>query len=180
MADIKYPEGKYKIVTVGPSDTFGFKGSDGGDIQLTSYSLQLEGVAEWVKLTQKPESTAPQQGDELEGHIEDSGKYGYKFVKKRSGGGFGGGKGFGPGAQYANAVQTAATVVTSYYQTTGTKPKEVTEMLQRIEQVAPMIKSMVDKFAGQQTPAEDKADDKPADAKDGVVIEDVDEKELSW
>lgn len=177
--EIVHQEGKYKIVKVGKGEEFSFKGND-GDVTLVNWDIQLEGVANWVKLVLKPDAPAPKEGDELEGHIEDTGKYGYKFVKKRGGGGFGGGK-FGPGAAWANAVQTAATVVAAYYQISGTKPADSGEFLSRIESLAPKIKSMIDKFAGSDEKKEAKPDDKvDLNSKEGVVIEDVDEKELNW
>lgn len=183
MGDIKYPEGKYKIITAGPSETFSFKGND-GDVELTSYSLQFEGVSEWIKLTQKPETVAPVVGEELEGHIEDTGKYGLKFVKKRGSGGWGGGKKDYTGAKFNAAASTATQLVIGYYQLNDTKPKNINELLEKVSELTPKMKAMVDKLAG----AEGKSDSEEitkeslgvGNPDDKVVIDDVDEKELSW
>ena len=183
MADIKYPEAKYKVTTIGPSEEFSFDGNDGNKVTLKKYSLQLEGVAEWVTLSQKPDAPAPAVGEEIEGHIEDTGKYGYKFTKKRSGGGWSGGGKSSPGAAWANAAETASVLVIGYYQVTGTKPENPQEMLDRVKQLAPSVKAMVDEFAGT-----DKKDDdqKPVNAADypagdgSVQVPGVSEKELKW
>lgn len=178
--NIKYPEAGYKIVKVGPTRDWSFKGDNGEDIAMRSYSLQLEGVAEWIDVAQKPDTAAPVEGETVEGHIEDTGKYGFKFVKKRKGGW--GGKS-NAGAHFNSAVQMASDIVIGYYQVKGEKPKNIDEVLTRIEQLAPKVKVMVDKFAGtekkEEAPA---AEAKPAEssATDPIVIEDVDEKELSW
>lgn len=180
MADVKYPEGKYKVTNVGPVESFSFKGNDGGDVTLTKYSLQLEGVAEWVTLSQKPEADAPVVGTELEGHIEDTGKFGMKFTKKRSGGSWGGGGKSSPGAAWANAVETSAGIVASYYTLAGKKPESPTELLARIKELAPEIKKMVDEFAGTATSDDQKpvaAADYPAD---NAVPVPMGEKDLKW
>lgn len=184
--EVKYPEAKYKIVNVGPSRSWSFKGDGGEDIQMVSYSLQLEGVAEWVDLGQKPETPAPEVNAELEGHIEDTGKFGYKFVKKRGAGGWGGKKDYS-GAHYNSAVTLATQIVVGYYQVKGEKPEKITDMLDRIEQLTPLMKTMVDKFAGTEKKDESTTEDKPVDnttpapaPANGVVIDDVDEKELKW
>ena len=127
MADIKYPEGQYKIAQVGPSRPFSFAGNDGGQVTLVEYQVQLEGIADWVKLNTPDGAPAPAVGEQLEGHVEDTGKYGFKFVKKKKGG-FGGGKNYA-GAHYNSAVSVAAQIVVGYYQVLGTKPKDINEMI---------------------------------------------------
>lgn len=181
MATIKYPETSYTITNIGPSREYSFNGNDGNKVTMKAYSVQFEGVAEWVDISQKPDADEPVVGQVIEGHIEDNGQYGMKFVKKRSGGSWSGGKG-SAGAAWANAVQTTAVLVAEYYKLTGTKPAKFDEMLERVEKAAPAVKSMIDKFAGTAT-TEEKKDDAAAapaktEAKSKAVHVPIDEKEL--
>lgn len=182
--EVKYPEAKYVVANVGPSREFSFTGNDGNQLTMKSYSVQFEGILEWVDVTKKLDEDLV-KGDVLEGHIEDTGKFGMKFKAKRSGGGFGGGskKNFA-GAAYANAVQTATHVVIGYYQITGTKPKSIDEMLERIHAVTPKIKSTVDTFAGGSEKTEDPKTEAPTPVEtpvqDASAPLPVDEKSLGW
>lgn len=189
---ILHPEGTYKIEQLGPIADWSFKGDDGNPIPMKGYSVKFEGIADWGTINQSPTTDAPVVGESVEGHIEDGGKFGLKFVKKRKGGfggKFGGGKS-SPGAQWSAAMATAATVVAAYVSSCAdakSKPKTMADFLERVNQVAPVIKTMVDGHAG--TVAEEV---KPVQAKEEglpvidtennpVVVADVKEDELgSW
>lgn len=190
--DVLHAERKYKIEQVGPHRDWSFNDKKTGDqVDMRTFSIQVDGVPDWVDLNVKPEGSPKEQTEkllnsEVEGKVVDAGKYGLKFEKARKGGG--GGRGYGPGAEWANAVETATSVVSAYAQATGAKFKSMDEFLARIKQVAPVIKKMVDDFAGKAAaadkPAEDKtnteAGESPA-TKDGekdIVIEDIDDDEL--
>lgn len=177
---------EYKVAQVGPSRDWDFKGNDGTNVSMTTYSIQLEGIADWVDLNVKAGSDAPAVGEEIKGHVEDAGKYGLKFVKEKKAGGWsGGGRAASPGAVWSSAVETATAVVVGYFQITGKKPKNIAEFLKKIEEVAPMINATVDKLAGAAAPAkeepqksESETGESPAPKDNGVVIDDVDDGEL--
>lgn len=192
MADIKYPEGNYVIASVGPSRPFSFNGQDGNQVTLIEYKVQFNNIPDWVNINVNEGKPAPQVGESMEGHIEDTGKYGYKFVKKRTGGGFGGGKNYA-GAHYNSAVSVASDIVIGYYQLIGKKPEDIGEVLDKIEQLSPRVKEMVDKLAGadkkeeapaaQPAPApspEQQSLNNQAPAQQQGVITNVDEQELKW
>lgn len=186
---IVHPESNYKIQQVGPDRDFSFDGNDGNKVTLTEYQLQFEGIPDWVKFNVQKGADAPKVGEEIEGHIEDTGKFGLKFVKKRKGGygGFGGGKGSSLGAQWSAAYETAAVVLGSYFSISEKKPKSIKEYVEKLDELAPTIKKMVDERAGTAQAKQDEEDNKtqsesgespaPAEKKD-VVIEDIDEDEL--
>lgn len=148
MADIIHAEGTYKIAGLGPVDSYSFDGKDGGKVEMKKYSIQLEGIADWINYSLVASSDAPKVGDSLEGHVEDGGKYGFKFVKKRKGGSWGGGSGGGPGAAWNGAYTTAATVVAGYYAAAGKAPASIDEYMQRLDQIAVKVKAAIDKAAG--------------------------------
>lgn len=165
MADIVHELGEYTIQNVGPDREVSFE-KDGKKVSYKEFQVQFEGIADWVKLNVGNDKPAPKAGETLKGHIEDTGKYGFKFVKERSGGGWGGSGGgqATPGAQWSAAYQTAAVVLGAYFQVSGTKPKDIKEFLGKLDQIAPVVKGMVDKRAGSNTEKkeEDKGDEKPA------------------
>ncbi len=123
---IVHPEGKYTIGQVGPSRNWDFAGKEGTMVSMTTYSLQFDGVVDWADYNVKAGSPAPTVGEVLEGHIEDAGKYGMKFTKKKGEGGWkGGGRDYSVGAQWANAYETSALVLGSYFAASGTKPASI-------------------------------------------------------
>lgn len=73
--------------------------------QMISYKLKLEGVDGVVELGQKTTTPAPQQGQVLQGHIEET-PYGPKF-KKEQAQGFGGGGGFTQSSSPSPTAQPA-------------------------------------------------------------------------
>ena len=183
MADNKtvHELADYKIAQVGPTRDWDFT-TDGGKIAMKTYSIQLEGIVDWVDFNQKADTDAPVIGSTIRGHVEDAGKYGFKFVKERKQGGWSGGGKSNPGAAWANAVETATSVVSSYYSLTGKKPKTVEEFLGRVKSVAPSVKSMVDEFAGtskkeETTKSESETGESPT-KDNGVKIDNVDDSEL--
>lgn len=156
MADNKivHAEGTYKVQNVGPSKPW-----DSQYGQMMTYSIQFEGIADWIDLSQKADTDAPKQGDTFEGHVEDTGKYGLKF-KKASKGGFGGGGGgkFSAGAAWANSIQTAAAVVAGYLSVNPEAAKKaatIGDYFGLVSQVAPKVKAFVDQQAGNDKPAAD-------------------------
>ena len=186
MADKKivHPEGKYKIAQVGPTRDWDFN-SDSGKIAMKTYSIQLEGIADWVDFNQKADVDAPTVGQEIEGHVEDAGQYGLKFQKKRGSGGFFGGKGSSAGAQWSAAFTTAATLLQAYAAAGGLKVKNIGDLVEKTEQLAVSIKAKVDAHAGapkkeeestQKTESE--SGESPAPADNGVVIDDVSDEDL--
>ena len=191
MADIVHPEAKYKIAQVGPSRPFDFadKKDPSKKIEMIGYDVQFEGIADWVKVNQMAATAAPKIGDELEGHIEDTGRFGLKFAKKRAGGSWGGGGGAAtPGAQWSAAFETAARVVAGYG---GPKVKTIAEYLDRVEAVAKQVKARVDALAEEEAPKAEsiptasesgESPSAPAvtDPGNGVEIEEVKESDLNW
>lgn len=184
---IVHPEAKYKIGQIGPVNDWSFKDkSTGGDIAMKGYSIQLEGVADWVTLNQAATTDAPAVGTELEGHVEDTGKFGLRFVKKSKGGGgnWGGGKS-SPGAQWSAAFDTATNIVAAYLQVSGKKVKTVLEFVDKVEEVAKVIKPRVDALAGSAV-KEETTDETPkttsesgeSPATDTTAVPDVDDSEL--
>ena len=59
---------------------------------LTVYKVKFEGEEGLAEMVQKPDTPAPKLGDMLNGMITEDPKWGKKFKKEGSGGGFGGGK----------------------------------------------------------------------------------------
>lgn len=195
MADIVHPEAKYKIAQVGPSRPFDFadKKDPSKKIEMIGYDVQFEGIADWVKVNQMAATAAPQIGDELEGHIEDTGKFGLKFAKKRAGGSWGGGYGGGaatPGAQWSAAFETAAHILIGYG---GAKSKTIKEYMVKVEDVAKMVKDRVDTLAKEEAPKADTIATKsesesgespsapaPTAPANGVEIEEVTENDVNW
>lgn len=151
---IVHPEAQYKIAQVGPTRAWDFTGNDGQKVSMLTYSIQLEGIADWVDLNVKPDSTPPAVGESLEGHIEDGGKYGYKFVKKKGGNWSGGGKGYSAGAAWSAAFETSAQITSAYYAASGAKPKDFDEFFGRVEAVAKRVKDSVDALAKAGAPVE--------------------------
>lgn len=181
---IVHPEGKYTIAQVGPSRNWDFTGKDGTNIAMTTYSLQLQGLADWVDYNIKAGGTAPTVGEVLEGHVEDAGKYGFKFTKKSGGGkwGGGGGRDYSVGAQWANAYETAAAVLGSYFVSSGTKPASIKDYLAKLDELAPQIRGLIDARIGaaksEETPkTESESGESPATAKE-VVIDGISDSEL--
>lgn len=177
MAEIVHQEGDYKIETVGPKSEFSFKGNDGNDVFLSSYSVQFENITDWVSINLKQGSDAPKAGDVMKGHIEDNGKYGMKFVKARTGGGWSGGGKSNPGAAWNAAYGTATAIVTGYFQIATKKPKTMEEFIGIIDALAPQVKAKVDALAGkaepEAKPAESKQDDgiDQTPPEDGAVVQ---------
>ena len=153
---IVHPEAEYKVAQVGPTRDWDFTGNDGQKIAMRTFSIQVEGVADWVDFNTKSDGDAPRVGEVLEGHIEDGGKYGYKFVKKKKGGNWsgGGGKGYSAGAAWSAAFETSATITAAYYAASGSKPKDFDEFFARVELVAKRVKDTVDALAKAAAPAE--------------------------
>lgn len=183
MANIVHPEGTYKINQVGPSRPWNFN-ADGKTIEMVGYSVQFEGIADWVDVNVKADADAPKPGEELQGHIEES-KFGYKFTKKRGGrGGFGGGRGdYSKGAQWANAYQTAATVLSGYYTASGKKPATITEYLGKLDEIAPAIRASIDAHTNAGEEKKEDLTQAPAaeEANKPVVLEEVSDKQLgNW
>jgi hypothetical protein len=149
MADnaVIHPEGNYKVQSVGPVESYDFN-QNGKTVAMRKFSLQFEGIPDWINLNQVATTAEPKVGDSLEGHIEDTGKYGYKFVKKRSGGFGGGGGQASPGAIYSAAFATAAEIVAAWLPLAPQKPKELKEVFKMVEAVAVKVKESVDKLAG--------------------------------
>jgi hypothetical protein len=123
----------------------------------------------------------------VEGHIEDGGKFGLKFVKKRKQGGWSGGGGkSSPGAQWSAAFQTAATLLQAYATAGTLKIKNIGELVEKTEQLAGVIKAKVDAAAGTvqaEAPKQETNEGLPVvDTENNpVVIDDVKEDELgSW
>ena len=182
---IVHPEAEYKIAQVGPTRDWDFTGNDGAKIAMRTYSIQFEGVADWVDLNTKSDGDAPKVGETLEGHIEDGGKYGYKFVKKKKGGSWGGSKGNMAGAAWSAALGTASTLVQGYFVTTGSKPKSFDEYFARVEAVAKKVKETVDALA-KATPAESaetpktesESGESPAPANQPIQLDTISEDEL--
>lgn len=169
---IVHPEGKYTIGQVGPSRNWDFTGKDGTNISMTTYSLQFDGVVDWADYNVKAGSPAPTVGEELEGHIEDAGKYGLKFTKKKDGGGWkGNGRDYSIGAQWANAYETSALVLGSYFTASGTKPTSIKDYLAKLDELAPQVRALIDARI-----AAPKEESKPAEVKPAaqeVVIDNV-------
>lgn len=181
---------EYKVDTVGPVETFTTK----DNVELTKYSLRFEGRSDWVSLVQKPDSTAPKEGDTLKGEIEQS-DYGPKFKKERSGGG---GRGFSPGAAYSSALDASIDFVNGWMlanpkdleqlhasaKKEGKKPMNA--QLELVESLVPKMKEIVDKNAGNEQsqqqnqttqnsePAKSESESGESKEKD-VEIEDVEE-----
>jgi len=147
MANIVHPEGTYKIGQVGPSRPWEFN-SNGETVQMVGYSVQFEGIADWIDVNVKASAPAPKPGEDLEGHIEES-KFGLKFTKKRGGGGRFGGGGYSKGAQWANAYQTAAIVLQGYFVASGSKPKDIEDFLAKLDGVADSIRKSIDAKLGE-------------------------------
>ncbi len=183
MADneIKHPEGDYTIQQVGPSREWDFSGQ-GGKVVMKTYSVQLEGIADWVDLNQKADTDAPTVGEIVKGHVEDAGKYGLKFVKAKKAGSWSGGGKSSPGAIWSAAYSTAVDIVNGFYQASGSKPKDFEEFLSKIDAVAPIVRQKVDALAGTSTEKKEESVDTEAGespVKDnGVVTTDVSDKEL--
>lgn len=182
---IVHPEGEYTIQQVGPNREVSFQ-KDGNTVSYQEYQVQFEGIPDWIKVNVGSDKPAPKAGETLKGHIEDTGKYGFKFVKEKSGnwGGGGGGKAT-PGAQWSSAYDTAAKVVSGYFQASGKKPKSIKDYLDKVKGVAPIIKDMVDRSAEadklvQKDEKSETTPEKPAEpAKpDNVEIEDIDDEAL--
>lgn len=165
------PEGKFKIITVGPTRNWTFK-ADNGDIEMTTYSVQLEGHESiWVDLNQKADSAAPTGGQEIEGKIEqdEAGKYAPRF-KKASGGrggswGGGGGNAASPGAIWSATFATAAAVVDGFLQNASAEKKKkasssIDQYLALVEVAAIKLRASINKHAGETTAA---AETKPAE-----------------
>lgn len=176
----------YKIAQVGPDREWDFNGNDGQTVYMKTFSIQLEGIADWVDLNIAAKSDAPKVGEEVRGHVEDAGKYGLKFVKeKKQGGGWqGGGKGAGLGAQWSAAFETASVIVAGYLQASDKKPKDIADFVSKVEQVAKVVKGKVDALANaakkdEPVKSESESGESPtAPADNGVEIDDVDESEL--
>jgi hypothetical protein len=77
----------YKIIAAMKTGTY--QGAHG---EMYKYTVQLEGEADTVEVSQKPDTPAPQPGETLEGSIEST-QYGKRFKKEFKGGtGFSGGR----------------------------------------------------------------------------------------
>lgn len=184
---IVHPEKEYKIAQVGPTRDWDFTGNDGQKIAMRTYSIQVEGVADWVDLNTKSDGDAPTVGETLEGHIEDGGKYGYKFVKKKKGGNWSGGsKGYSAGAAWSAAFETSATITAAYYAASGSKPKDFDEFFGRVEAVAKKVKDTVDALAKASAPAESteapktesESGESPAPADEPIQLDTISEDAL--
>lgn len=182
--------GDYTVAQVGPDKSWEFNGDNGQKIAMKTYSVQFEGIADWVDHNVKADGDAPKVGEVLRGHVEDTGKFGLRFKKESKGGGnwSGGGKGgYTPGAAWSAAFEVASTIVTGYFTIADKKPKNIKEFLGKIEEVAVIVKGKVDGLAASDTkkdepkPTESESGESPAPADNGVEIEDVSEDELgSW
>ena len=194
MANMKeiLPKGEYKIKTVGPPRNWEYNGT-----AMITDSVQLEGHEQyWVDLNRKADSPVPVPGDTIKGHVEqdEASKYAPKFKKESSGwsGGGGGGGKASPGAIWAQNVETATTIVHSFYALTGKKPKTFDDYLLKIKAVAPKVGAMVDEFVGKAPKAEATTDtassesgESPAPAaattakpKADLAVEDISDEEL--
>jgi hypothetical protein len=103
----------YKITSVGPDKEIT---TQNGKFKV--YSIQLEGVG-WVELMQKPETAAPNAGQELEGTVEDT-QYGKRFKKAQgAGGSFGGNRAQDPATRSSierqSALKASVDAVRDYY-----------------------------------------------------------------
>jgi len=181
---IVHPEADYKIAQVGPTRDWDFT-ADSGKIAMRTYSIQLEGVADWVDYNIKADSEAPKIGETIKGHVEDGGKYGFKFVKVKGGGGFGGrGGGYSAGAAWSAAFSTSASITAAYFAASGTKPKSFEEFFGRVEAVAKKVKESVDALAKTAAPAPATTEPQKSESESGespVVVDDISEDELgSW
>lgn len=180
---ILHPEAAYKISAVGPVNDWSFNG-DSGPISMKGYSIQVEGVADWSTLNQAATTDAPKVGDTVEGHIEDGGKFGLKFVKKKKqGGGWSGGGKSSPGAQWSAAYQTAATLLQAYAAAGTLKVKDIGDLLEKTAELAAVIKAKVDESAGTaqaEAPKQETNEGLPVvDTENNpVVIDDVKPSEL--
>lgn len=182
---IVHPEGEYKIAQVGPTRSWDFNGNDGNKVSMTTYSIQLEGVADWVDLNTAAGSDAPKVGDALEGHVEDAGKFGLKFTKKKKQGSWGGGKGgYNPGAAWSAAFETSATITSAYYAASGAKPKDFDEFFGRVEAVAKRVKDTVDALAKVAAPApevqksESETGESPVDPNQPIQLDTITDDQL--
>lgn len=114
----------YKIKTVGPVEQF-----NGQYGPMKSYQIQFEGSDDWVKLNQKPDSSAPTIGQELEGTIED-GQWGKRFKKAPgASGGFSGGRSSDPeqrgSIERQSSLKAAVEAVYNFHLLTGEKPQSL-------------------------------------------------------
>lgn len=179
---IVHPEGNYTVEQVGPSRNWDFTGKEGGVVSMTTYSIQFKGIVDWVDYNTKAGGQAPTVGEVIEGHIEDAGKYGFKFTKKKTGGNWrGGGRDYSVGAQWANAYETAAAVLGSYFIASGTKPKSIKEYLTRLDELAPQVRALIDaRINDAKTDEAPKTDTESSEApaQQEVVIDNVDSSEL--
>lgn len=140
---------EYKVETVGPTETFTTKAG----VELTKYALRFEGQPDWVSLVQKPDTTAPKEGDTLKGTIEQS-DYGPKFKKENSGGG--GGRGFSEGAAYSSALDASIDFLNGWILANSTELKKIHDKakkdsknpidvyLELVKQYVPKMKEIVD------------------------------------
>ena len=69
-----------------------------------------------------------------------------------------------------------------YYTATGTKPASPTEILERVKQIAPSVKTMVDELAGTGKEDDSTKAVNPADYPDdgSVTVPGMSDKELKW
>lgn len=170
-AQIEHQEGKYTVAQVGPTKPWDFT-SNGNTIQMMTYSIQISGIADWIDYAVKADADAPKPGDEIEGHIERDPKFGLRFKKKKNSNWSGGGGKYSAGAAWANAVQTAATVMGEYMKINPEAAKGVTSLdvyLARLEQVAPQVKAMVDRLAGNDKPSDDSKSESESGVSQGTA-----------
>lgn len=182
---IVHPEAEYKIAQVGPTRSWDFTGNDGNKVSMTTYSIQLEGVADWVDLNTAAGSDAPKIGDTLDGHIEDAGKFGLKFTKKRKSGNWGSKGGYSAGAAWSAAFQASATITTAYYAASATKPKSFDEFFGKVEAVANKVKTSVDTLAktatateGEVAKTESETGESPANPDEPIQLDTISEDAL--
>lgn len=182
----------YKIAQVGPTKAVSFNGSDGNQVNLTEYSLLLEGEQNWCALLQKPDAPAPKIGDTLNGHIEPNDKYGDKFKKAKKGGSWGGGGKASPGAIYSAAQGNAINLLVAI---STVSPDTVTKVLESaakgkisetqaiiayVGKLTEALKKQVDTLAGTETKKEEEKKEAAKPATESGESPAADEEEVSF
>lgn len=128
---------QYKI-----TDVKKLKEYEGKYGKLVSYSIQIDG--EWVQLSQKPETPAPQIGSEIEGSITDT-EYGKKFKKASANFTRADTASISWGEAYSSATRVAKDFCSIIALESTPTPETIEDYVRNVDRVAIHIKGIADK-----------------------------------
>jgi hypothetical protein len=93
---------RYKVLQIGSTRAYSFKGSDGDDVQMVDHTIEVmdEQKNQFEAIVARPPTTdGPSAGEVLEGYAPKTDKRGNVRLKKAEQGGFSGGGGGGGGRE---------------------------------------------------------------------------------